>query len=460
MHNYNQPPSIFAERYPVALAAGIMDFALLMGAAYLSYWWRFGSWSMNESYLLASLVFALFIILSQIVTRAYGSWRGQTFWQPFKRLTVAWLAALLLLAFIAIGTQLAHYFSRQWMSSTLLISFSVIFIFRALVYFALGQIRATGRNQKNVLVISDDQTSHPIFNTSENLPRAGYSIRATISTADNTDFLADIQHTISVNPPHEIWICLSLAEADKITSILHTCRHQTADIRFFPDLTNLALLNHRISHIAGLYSIDISCSPMDGSHRLLKRGSDIVLGSLIGLLILPVCLVIYLAIRFSSPGPVLFKQHRTGINGKPFKVYKFRSMEVHNEQDGSVTQASANDPRITRLGAFLRKTSLDELPQFYNVLQGRMSIVGPRPHALAHNEYYKDMIETYMRRHKVKPGITGWAQINGLRGETDTLDKMQKRVEYDLWYINNWSLWLDLKIIALTVVKGFINNKP
>lgn len=437
-----------------------MDFALLMGAAYLSYWWRFDTWSMNESYLLASLVFALFIILSQIVSRAYGSWRGQTFWQPFKRLTMAWLSALLVLSFIAIGTQLAHYFSRQWMSSTLLISFSVLFIFRALVYFALGQIRATGRNQKNVLVISDDQKSHPIFNTSDNLPRAGYSIRSTISTANNTDFLADIQHTISVNPPHEIWICLSLAEADKITAILHACRHQTADIRFFPDLTNLALLNHRISHIAGLYSIDISCSPMDGSHRLLKRGCDIVLGSLIGLLILPLCLVIYLAIRLSSPGPVLFKQHRTGINGKPFKVYKFRSMEVHNEQDGSVTQASANDPRITRLGAFLRKTSLDELPQFFNVLQGRMSIVGPRPHALAHNEYYKDMIETYMRRHKVKPGITGWAQINGLRGETDTLEKMQKRVEYDLWYINNWSLWLDLKIIALTVVKGFINNKP
>lgn len=460
MHNYNQPPSIFAERYPVALAAGLMDLALLLGAAYLSYWWRFGTWSMNDSYLLASLVFALLIILSQIVTRAYSSWRGQTFWQPFKRLTMAWLSALLVLSFIAIGTQLAHYFSRQWMSSTLFISFGFLFIFRLLVYFALGQIRARGRNQKNVLVISDDQSRHPIFNTSDNLPRAGYSIRSTISTANNADFLADIQQTISAHPPHEIWICLSLAEADKITAILHTCRHQTADIRFFPDLTNLALLNHRISHIAGLYSIDISCSPMDGGHRLIKRGFDIVMSSLIGLIILPVCLLIYLAIRLTSPGPVLFKQQRTGINGKPFKVYKFRSMEVHNEQDGTVTQASANDPRITRLGAFLRKTSLDELPQFYNVLQGRMSIVGPRPHALAHNEYYKDMIETYMRRHKVKPGITGWAQINGLRGETDTLEKMEKRVEYDLWYINNWSLWLDLKIIALTVVKGFINNKP
>lgn len=127
---------------------------------------------------------------------------------------------------------------------------------------------------------------------------------------------------------------------------------------------------------------------------------------------------------------------------------------------GGVTQATANAPQITKLGAFLRRTSLDELPQFYNVLQGRMSIVGPRPHALAHNEYYKDLVESYMKRHKVKPGITGWAQVNGLRGETDTVEKMQKRVDYDLWYINNWSLWLDLRIIAMTIFKGFINNKP
>jgi putative colanic acid biosynthesis UDP-glucose lipid carrier transferase len=141
-----------------------------------------------------------------------------------------------------------------------------------------------------------------------------------------------------------------------------------------------------------------------------------------------------------------------------FKVYKFRSMvRASKEGDGQVTQARKGDARVTPIGAFLRRTSLDELPQFFNVLQGRMSIVGPRPHALAHNEYYKDLVESYMQRHKVKPGITGWAQVNGLRGETDTLEKMQARVEHDLWYIDNWSLWLDLKIIFLTVFKGFVN---
>ena len=193
------------------------------------------------------------------------------------------------------------------------------------------------------------------------------------------------------------------------------------------------------------------------SARIAKRLEDVVIGGLIFLMILPLCALIALAIKLTSPGPVLFKQYRTGINGRNFKVYKFRSMVVHAESKGQVTQATKRDARVTRIGAFLRRTSLDELPQFFNVLQGRMSIVGPRPHALAHNEYYKDLVESYMQRHKVKPGITGWAQVNGLRGETDTVEKMQARVEHDLWYIDNWSLWLDLKIILLTVFKGFMN---
>jgi putative colanic acid biosynthesis UDP-glucose lipid carrier transferase len=220
----------------------------------------------------------------------------------------------------------------------------------------------------------------------------------------------------------------------------------------------MRLLNHRISEVAGHYAIDLSVSPMNGMARVIKRLEDLVIGGIISLLVLPVCLAIALVIKITSPGPVLFKQYRTGVNGKQFKVYKFRSMRIHEEENGQVTQATKGDSRITPIGAFLRRTSLDELPQFYNVLQGRMSIVGPRPHALAHNEYYKELVESYMRRHKVKPGITGWAQVNGLRGETDTLEKMEKRVEYDLWYIDNWSLWLDLRIIFLTIFKGFINK--
>ncbi|EGS2093411.1 exopolysaccharide biosynthesis polyprenyl glycosylphosphotransferase, partial [Escherichia coli] len=171
----------------------------------------------------------------------------------------------------------------------------------------------------------------------------------------------------------------------------------------------------------------------------------------------PILILIALSVKLTSKGPVIFRQIRYGMDGKPIKVYKFRSMNVM-ENDENVKQATKNDTRVTKVGAFLRKTSLDELPQFFNVITGQMSIVGPRPHAVAHNELYRDLIEGYMLRHKVKPGITGWAQINGWRGETDTLDKMKMRVEYDLAYIREWSIWLDIKIIFLTVFKGFVNK--
>ncbi|EIV7826318.1 exopolysaccharide biosynthesis polyprenyl glycosylphosphotransferase, partial [Escherichia coli] len=183
----------------------------------------------------------------------------------------------------------------------------------------------------------------------------------------------------------------------------------------------------------------------------------IVISSIILIFISPILLIIACLIKLTSPGPIIFKQTRYGMDGKPIKVWKFRSMSVM-ENDNKVIQATKNDIRITKIGRLLRRTSLDELPQFFNVLFGGMSIVGPRPHAVAHNEQYRNLIEGYMLRHKVKPGITGWAQINGWRGETDTLEKMEKRVEFDLEYIREWSIWLDLKIIFLTIFKGFINK--
>ena len=212
------------------------------------------------------------------------------------------------------------------------------------------------------------------------------------------------------------------------------------------------------SEVVGIQMLDLSASPITGELRLLKAVQDFVLASLILLLISPLLLAIALAIKLTSRGPVLYQQKRHGWNGEEIWVYKFRSMVVHHEAGSQVTQASKNDSRITPLGAFLRRTSLDELPQFINVLQGRMSIVGPRPHAMAHNEHYKELVPGYVLRHKVKPGITGWAQVNGFRGETDTLDKMEKRVEYDLYYIEHVSLWLDLKIIVATVFKGFMHK--
>ena len=196
--------------------------------------------------------------------------------------------------------------------------------------------------------------------------------------------------------------------------------------------------------------ISVCETPFRGPAGLLKRASDIVLATLILLLLAPLMIGIALAVKFGSPGPVIFRQRRYGLDGQEILVYKFRSMTV-TEDGSSIEQARRNDSRITKLGAFLRKSSLDELPQFINVLQGRMSIVGPRPHAIAHNEFYRPLIKSYMLRHKVKPGITGWAQVNGFRGETDSLEKMEGRIRCDLDYLRNWSLRLDLYIIFRTV---------
>ena len=210
------------------------------------------------------------------------------------------------------------------------------------------------------------------------------------------------------------------------------------------------LIQGHAAEVCDTAVIAVCETPFTGLDGVVKRASDMVFALLILILIAPLLLAIGIAIKLSTRGPALFKQHRYGLDGQEIVVYKFRSMTV-SENGASVVQASRNDARITPLGAFLRRTSLDELPQFFNVLQGRMSIVGPRPHAVAHNEFYRKQIKGYMVRHKVKPGITGWAQVNGFRGETDTLDKMQGRIDCDLDYLRHWSLALDIQIIFRTI---------
>jgi putative colanic acid biosynthesis UDP-glucose lipid carrier transferase len=210
------------------------------------------------------------------------------------------------------------------------------------------------------------------------------------------------------------------------------------------------LIQGRIDSVSGMPVVGVCDTPLGGVDGLVKRCSDVVLSLLIVALISPLLLLLAVLVKLNSPGPVIFKQRRYGLNGEEIIVYKFRTMTVIEDGD-AIQQCTKDDKRVTRLGAFMRRTSLDELPQFINVLQGRMSIVGPRPHAVAHNEMYRKLIKGYMQRHKVSPGITGWAQVNGLRGETLTLDKMKARIDYDLEYLRNWSLRLDLFIIAKTV---------
>jgi putative colanic acid biosynthesis UDP-glucose lipid carrier transferase len=251
-----------------------------------------------------------------------------------------------------------------------------------------------------------------------------------------------------------IYLALPMSSQPRITRLLDELCDTTASVYFAPDIFLFDLIQARMDTIGGMPVLAVCETPFYGVNGIVKRVSDIILSSLILVLISPVLAAVALGVKLSSPGPVVFKQRRYGLDGKEILVYKFRSMRVTD--DGPVVkQATKDDPRITRFGAFIRKTSLDELPQFINVLQGRMSIVGPRPHAVAHNEMYRKLIKSYMIRHKVRPGITGWAQVNGLRGETETVDKMKARIEYDLDYLRHWSLRLDLAIIWKTIFVVF-----
>ncbi len=262
--------------------------------------------------------------------------------------------------------------------------------------------------------------------------------------------LGDVATYAQQNGIREVYITLPLGSQPRIVALLESVQDTTASLFFVPDVFGISIIQGRLQDVNGVPVVGICETPFTGTNDLVKRASDIVLASAILVLVAPLLLAIAIGIKLDSRGPVIFKQRRNGLDGEEIVVWKFRTMSSQDNGD-HVPQAKRADPRVTRFGAILRKTSLDELPQFVNVLQGRMSVVGPRPHAVAHNAAYRQIIKAYMVRHKVRPGITGWAQVNGLRGETDTLEKMRARVEYDLEYLRNWNLAFDLQIIARTI---------
>lgn len=262
--------------------------------------------------------------------------------------------------------------------------------------------------------------------------------------------IAELAEFVKLNGIDHIYLALPMASQPRILSLLDDLKDTTASVFFVPDIFVTDLIQGQLHSVGNTPVVAVCETPFTGFRGLAKRVSDIILSSIFLVLLAPIMLVLALGVKLSSPGPIIFKQRRYGLDGKEILVYKFRSMTTCD--NGTVVkQATKNDQRITPFGAFIRKTSLDELPQFVNVLQGRMSIVGPRPHAVAHNETYRKLVKGYMVRHKVKPGITGWAQVCGYRGETETIDKMEKRIEYDLEYLRNWSLSFDLWIIFRTV---------
>ena len=434
----------------------IMDVAIAFACAELAEWVRFGNY--DTHYINLITMQALLVVVFSFLCDVYAPWRGRQVSERFTKVAAAWSLSFIALITFLVMTKTTEEYSRMWLSTWVGLAIPMVLIIRFVLYRILMQFRSRGRNTRHVLVIGEGRNFEAVKEYFSKDNGYGYRLQHIIKHQNNEQALEELE--VYLGQGHmvdECWLCVPFTRNAILQPVMFALRHSTANIRYMPGMQDLPLLNHTITRIGEFYSLDISCSPMDSINAIIKRMSDIVIGSLILLLISPVMAGVAIAVKLSSPGPVFFKQFRHGASGQQVKVYKFRSMKVHQEGEGQVTQATKGDPRVTKVGAFIRRTSLDELPQFINVLQGRMSIVGPRPHALAHNEYYKDLVESYMKRHKVKPGITGLAQVRGFRGETDTLDKMQQRVECDLEYLNNWSLWLDIKIIIGTVFKGFMN---
>lgn len=455
--------------FTLSIIARLIDISAVLIGALLAFWWRFDSFDLPSNYRIAVL---LGVILTPLVFDSFGmyhSWRGKNQLQYYRTFLTAWASVVFLLILMAFLAKTSESYSRQWIIAWGIGVAVVLILFRFLLTNFLRFLRNKGWNNRRIAIYGSGNLGQSVSTNIQDATWSGIKICAyfddnpkiyntTVQDIPILGGIDELKEYISKGLFDEIWIALPLRSESRVREVMDTLRNSTVTIRYVPDIFGFQLLNHSISEIAGIPVINVSSSPMVGVNRLLKAIEDRLVALIIIFLISPLLLIISLAVKFTSHGPILFKQMRHGWDGKEIKVYKFRSMFVHDEDKGFITQASVGDPRVTKLGAFLRKTSLDELPQFFNVLQGRMSIVGPRPHAVEHNEQYKDLIDSYMKRHKVKPGITGWAQINGYRGETDTLDKMKKRIEYDLFYIENWSIWFDLKIIIKTVLHGFIDK--
>ena len=376
-------------------------------------------------------------------------------------IVTGWVAVLGLLGLLGWATRTLQAFDQEVIFAWALATPAVLFAAHRLLPLVMPRVLATQGLQKVAVIAGANDLGRRLAERLRD-PMLGTRVAGyfddrgagrlqNLPAAQNLGDLSRLADFARAQRVDVIYIALPMASQPRILRLLEDLRDTTASIYFVPDIFVSDLIQARVDSIGGLPVVAVCETPFYGFNGAVKRVSDVVLSIFILAVISPLMLAIAIGVKLSSPGPVLFKQRRYGLDGRKIVVYKFRTMTVAEDGD-VVRQATRNDRRITRLGAFLRRTSLDELPQFINVIQGRMSVVGPRPHAVAHNEIYRKLIRGYMIRHKVRPGITGLAQVMGWRGETQTVEKMKGRIEHDLQYLRSWSLLLDLQIILKTVV--------
>jgi len=411
----------------------------------------------DEYRILAVITFLLMVIIYNVT----GVYRHENARSDYiSSLLQAWGSMVLLLAIFGFVTKTSETFSRE-----VILTWSVTgFLGQCVIYFISRRTLANNRTDLiRTLIVGAGDLGHHI---ATHINRNQWVADSVVGVVDDDDALAEnwkdidvphlghideINRIVEEHDVRRVYIAMPMSESALVKPLAIGLVEANIDVIWAPDIFGVSLLNHAIKEIAGVPLISLSETPLVGGRALAKTILDKTLASIALVILSPVMILFALLVKLTSRGPVLFKQKRHGWDGRELLIYKFRSMKVHEEVEGQVTQARKDDDRLTLIGGFIRRTSIDELPQLFNVLEGSMSLVGPRPHAIAHNDFYKGKIRAYMLRHRIKPGLTGLAQVNGFRGETDTIDKMQNRVNYDLAYINNWSIWLDIEIMFKTV---------
>lgn len=455
-------PGLLRPYYPaLAVFWRALD-GLLLVVAYSAAWLAVGNAWPPDHWIVALPAVVLFSLVGEGVG-LYRTWRGAPVKQEVARVWLAWAIVVPLLLLAGFLTKTSAVYSRVVITAWFVLAPVLISIWRGVARFGLQELRERGRNTRSVAILGATRMGEHMALQVLGTPWLGMRVYGFYDDRGDKRLHAPCQELAKLRGDLDavvrdakagkidiVYITLPLKADSRIQDVVRRLADTTCSVYLVPDLYVSNLLRARWSSVGELPVVSIFETPFYGVAGWLKRVEDVVVGSLILALIALPMAVIAACIKLTSKGPVFFRQRRYGLNGQAIDMLKFRTMSVC--EDGPVIhQATKNDARVTRIGAVLRRTSLDELPQFLHVLTGEMSIVGPRPHAVAHNELYRSQIQGYMLRHKVKPGITGWAQVNGWRGETDTLDKMKKRVEHDLAYISNWALLLDLKIIFMTI---------
>ncbi len=406
---------------------------------------------------LAGLFFPLFTI--------YRVWRGSSTLSEIKHLTMAWIMVGLLLSGAAFITKTGADYSRSWMGLWFAATWISLVGSRVMLRILLSWLRSNGFNHRHIVIVGTGEQAAVVADRLRRSTWFGLEISALFGThtdklpswLQNKKIISDVTELrkyVDENDVDQVWISLPHSEESTIRDVITALDGSLVEIRYVPDIFEYQLMHHSLSEVAGVPVVNISYSAIDGVNQIVKTLEDYVLASLLLFFASPIMLFIAVGIKLTSPGPVLYRQKRVGWNTQNFTMYKFRSMPMETEKETGPVWANKSDTRATRFGSFLRKTSLDELPQLFNVLKGEMSLIGPRPERPMFVDQYKNEVPHYMKKHLVKAGLTGWAQVHGWRGNTC----LHTRIEHDLYYIENWSVWLDIKIIIMTVFRGFIHK--